>query len=85
MNVHCGLQIEVKERSAFVNEELLLFFFKIDLGTRLQRALNLDRYDDAQALRAKIEEVCLLTLDIYLLPDYRSSTFNMVQEYTRSC
>jgi len=35
----------------------LLFFFKIDLGTRLQRALNLDRYDDAQALRAKIEEV----------------------------
>eukprot|EP00959_Pyramimonas_sp_CCMP1952_P214245 4483005-Pyramimonas_sp.AAC.1 len=29
----------------------------IDLGTRLQRALNLDRYDDAQALRAKIEEV----------------------------
>lgn len=47
----------MRERSAFVNEELLLFFFKIDLGTRLQRALNLDRYDDAQGLRAKIEEV----------------------------
>jgi len=47
----------VKEHSGFVNEELLLFFFKIDLGTRLQRALNLDRYEDAQALRAKIEEV----------------------------
>lgn len=46
----------VKEHSGFVNEELLLFFFKIDLGTRLQRALNLDRYEDAQALRAKIEE-----------------------------
>ena len=54
---NAGLQIEVRERSAFVNEELLLFFFKIDLGTRLQRALNLDRYDDAQGLRAKIEEV----------------------------
>eukprot|EP00854_Cymbomonas_tetramitiformis_P002145 gene2145-2848_t len=47
----------VLERSAAVNEELLLFFYKVDLGTRLQRALNLEQYDAAQEFRKKISEV----------------------------
>mmetsp|Transcript_10359 Transcript_10359/g.12117 ORF Transcript_10359/g.12117 Transcript_10359/m.12117 type:complete len:360 (+) Transcript_10359:213-1292(+) len=45
------------EQSNLVNEELLLYFFLQDLETRLQRALNLDRYEEAQAYRGKIAEV----------------------------
>jgi hypothetical protein len=45
------------ERSEAANEELLLFFFQLDLTTRLQRALNQDMYDVAQQLREKIAEV----------------------------
>ncbi|KAJ7528090.1 hypothetical protein O6H91_16G083300 [Diphasiastrum complanatum] len=47
----------VSERSERVNEELLLFFFQLDLTTRLQRALNQDQYESAQQLREKIAEV----------------------------
>ncbi|KAI5057529.1 hypothetical protein GOP47_0027544 [Adiantum capillus-veneris] len=45
------------EQSNSANEELLLFFFQLDLTTRLQRALNLDQYEAAQQLREKIVEV----------------------------
>eukprot|EP00475_Leptophrys_vorax_P045676 TRINITY_DN9573_c0_g1_i1.p1 TRINITY_DN9573_c0_g1~~TRINITY_DN9573_c0_g1_i1.p1 ORF type:complete len:266 (+),score=33.76 TRINITY_DN9573_c0_g1_i1:30-800(+) len=39
------------------NEELLLFFYQIDLNTRLQKALNMDLYEPAQQLREKIAEL----------------------------
>ncbi|GJP53475.1 hypothetical protein CLOM_g12639 [Closterium sp. NIES-68] len=39
------------------NEELLLFFYQLDLNTRLQKALNLDQYEPAQLLREKIAEL----------------------------
>lgn len=45
------------ERSNRANEELLMFFFQLDLTTRLQRALNQDMYEAAQGLREKIAEV----------------------------
>ena len=45
------------ERSDRANEELLMFFFQLDLTTRLQRALNQDMYEAAQGLREKIAEV----------------------------
>lgn len=45
------------EQSESANEELLLFFFQLDLTTRLQRALNLDQYEVAQQLREKLVEV----------------------------
>lgn len=45
------------ERSESANEELLLFFFQLDLTTRLQRALNQDAYEIAQQLRERIAEV----------------------------
>jgi hemimethylated DNA binding protein len=47
----------IAERSESANEELLLFFFQLDLTTRLQRALNQDAYEVAQQLREKIAEV----------------------------
>eukprot|EP00897_Mesotaenium_endlicherianum_P001855 jgi/Mesen1/1698/ME000138S00557 len=45
------------ERSGSVNEELLLFFFQLDLTTRLQKALNQDQYEAAQQMRERISEV----------------------------
>lgn len=57
--VVCGAQkrdVSV-ERSERANEELLMFFFQLDLTTRLQRALNQDMYEAAQGLREKIAEV----------------------------
>lgn len=45
------------EQSDSANEELLLFFFQLDLTTRLQRALNSDQYEVAQQLREKLVEV----------------------------
>eukprot|EP00850_Spirogloea_muscicola_P008479 SM000045S16224 [mRNA] locus=s45:295652:298329:- [translate_table: standard] len=50
-------RLAVTERSQSVNEELLLFFFQLDLTTRLQRALNKDEYEAAQQLREKIADV----------------------------
>lgn len=47
----------VMEKSAAANEELLLFFFELDLNTRLQKALNQDQYEAAQQIREKITEV----------------------------
>eukprot|EP00238_Polyblepharides_amylifera_P012537 CAMPEP_0196583184 /NCGR_PEP_ID=MMETSP1081-20130531/42451_1 /TAXON_ID=36882 /ORGANISM="Pyramimonas amylifera, Strain CCMP720" /LENGTH=358 /DNA_ID=CAMNT_0041903995 /DNA_START=166 /DNA_END=1242 /DNA_ORIENTATION=- len=50
-------QLTVQERSVLVNEDLLMFFFKSDLTTRLQRALNLEQPDIAKQLQNKIQEV----------------------------
>ncbi|XP_051122108.1 clp protease adapter protein ClpF, chloroplastic [Andrographis paniculata] len=45
------------EHSESVNEDILMFFFELDLGTRVQYALNLEQYDVAQQLRNKLTEV----------------------------
>ncbi|XP_078430246.1 uvrB/uvrC motif-containing protein [Wolffia australiana] len=45
------------ERSENANEDILLFFFQLDLQTRIQYALNTEQYEVAQQLRNKLAEV----------------------------
>ncbi|XP_073059342.1 clp protease adapter protein ClpF, chloroplastic [Primulina eburnea] len=45
------------EQSEIANEDILMFFFEIDLATRVQYALNLEQYDIAKQLRNKLTEV----------------------------
>lgn len=45
------------ERSESANEDILFFFFQLDLATRVQCALNMEQYDIAQQLRNKLTEV----------------------------
>ncbi|XWS69654.1 hypothetical protein CRYUN_Cryun04dG0197700 [Craigia yunnanensis] len=45
------------ERSEAANEDILIFFFQLDLATQVQRALNLAEYEIAQQLRNKLTEV----------------------------
>ncbi|XAR55915.1 hypothetical protein NMG60_11036154 [Bertholletia excelsa] len=45
------------ERSESANEDILIFFFQLDLATQVQRALNLEEYEIAQQLRNKLTEV----------------------------
>ncbi|KAG8661691.1 hypothetical protein MANES_01G030400v8 [Manihot esculenta] len=45
------------ERSENANEDILIFFFQLDLATRVQYALNMEQYDIAQQLRNKLTEV----------------------------
>lgn len=45
------------ERSESANEDILIFFFQLDLATRVQCALNMEQYDIAQQLREKLTEV----------------------------
>ncbi|MCF8706257.1 heat shock protein HspQ [Corynebacterium sp. MC-25] len=45
------------ERSESANEDILIFFFQLDLATRVQYSLNLEQYDIAQQLRNKLTEV----------------------------
>ncbi|PIN02464.1 hypothetical protein CDL12_25027 [Handroanthus impetiginosus] len=45
------------EHSESANEDILMFFFELDLATRVQYALNLEQYDIAQNLRNKLTEV----------------------------
>lgn len=45
------------EHSETANEDILIFFFQLDLATRVQCALNLDQYEIAQQLRNKLTEV----------------------------
>eukprot|EP01018_Ginkgo_biloba_P037405 Gb_13503 [translate_table: standard] len=47
----------ISERSDSSNEDILLFFFQLDLTTRIQCALNSDQYEIAQQLRSKLAEV----------------------------
>ncbi|OIT28905.1 PREDICTED: uncharacterized protein LOC109212061 [Nicotiana attenuata] len=45
------------ERSESANEDILMFFFQLDLATRVQYALNVEQYEIAQQLREKLTEV----------------------------
>lgn len=45
------------ERSETANEDILMFFFQLDLATRVQYALNLEQYEIAKQLRTKLAEV----------------------------
>ncbi|ONK64799.1 uncharacterized protein A4U43_C07F30070 [Asparagus officinalis] len=45
------------ERSEAANEDVLMFFFQLDLATRVQCALNMEQYDAAKQLRSKLTEV----------------------------
>lgn len=45
------------ERSEAANEDIVIFFFQLDLATRVQCALNMEQYDVAQELRNKLNEV----------------------------
>ncbi|KAH0671667.1 hypothetical protein KY285_025287 [Solanum tuberosum] len=45
------------ERSENANEDILMFFFQLDLATRVQYALNVEQYEIAQQLREKLNEV----------------------------
>ncbi|KAH7570022.1 hypothetical protein ACOSP7_017937 [Xanthoceras sorbifolium] len=45
------------ERSESANEDVLIFFFQLDLATRVQCALNMEQYEIAQQLRNKLTEV----------------------------
>ncbi|OAY79557.1 hypothetical protein ACMD2_06805 [Ananas comosus] len=45
------------ERSEAANEDILIFFFQLDLETRIQYALNLEQYEAAKQLRDKLAEV----------------------------
>lgn len=53
---HQGLDPN-SERSESANEDILIFFFQLDLATRVQCALNMEQYDIAQQLREKLNEV----------------------------
>ncbi|PWA57531.1 uvrB/uvrC motif-containing protein [Artemisia annua] len=45
------------ERSESANEDILIFYYQLDLATRVQYALNLEEYDIAKQLRNKLNEV----------------------------
>lgn len=45
------------ECSESANEDILIFFFQLDLATRVQYALNTEQYEIAQQLRDKLTEV----------------------------
>lgn len=45
------------EGSENANEDILMFFFQLDLATRVQYALNVEQYEIAQQLREKLAEV----------------------------
>ncbi|KAK1273910.1 hypothetical protein QJS04_geneDACA007924 [Acorus gramineus] len=45
------------ERSESANEDILIFFFQLDLQTRIQCSLNMEQYEVAQQLRNKLAEI----------------------------
>lgn len=45
------------EQSESANEDILIFFFQLDLSVQVQRALNLEEYEIAQQLRNKLSVV----------------------------
>ncbi|XP_026434026.1 clp protease adapter protein ClpF, chloroplastic-like isoform X2 [Papaver somniferum] len=47
----------ISERSETANEDILIFFFQLDLATRAQCALNMEQYEVAQQFRNKLAEV----------------------------
>ncbi|MCL7027961.1 hypothetical protein MKW94_014990 [Papaver nudicaule] len=47
----------MSEKSETANEDILIFFFQLDLATRAQCALNMEQYEVAQQFRNKLAEV----------------------------
>uniref|UniRef100_A0ACD5W0A2 Uncharacterized protein n=1 Tax=Avena sativa TaxID=4498 RepID=A0ACD5W0A2_AVESA len=45
------------ERSESANEDILIFYFQLDLQTRIQYALNIELFDAAKQLREKLAEI----------------------------
>nr|CAB3478391.1 unnamed protein product [Digitaria exilis] len=45
------------ERSESANEDILIFYFQMDLQTRIQYALNIEQFDVAKQLREKLTEI----------------------------
>ncbi|CAM0882542.1 unnamed protein product [Alopecurus aequalis] len=45
------------ERSESANEDILIFYFQLDLQTRIQYALNIEQFDAAKQLREKLAEI----------------------------
>ncbi|KAG8078048.1 hypothetical protein GUJ93_ZPchr0007g3465 [Zizania palustris] len=45
------------ERSEAANEDILIFYFQLDLQTRIQYALNIEQFDVAKQLREKLTEI----------------------------
>lgn len=45
------------EHSESTNEDILIFFFQLNLATQVQRALNMEQYEIAQEYRNKLAEV----------------------------
>jgi len=53
-----GNEVEpISERSENANEDILVFFFQLDIGTRIQCAMNMEQYELAQDMRNKLTEV----------------------------
>ncbi|KAF7023869.1 hypothetical protein CFC21_036297 [Triticum aestivum] len=45
------------ERSESANEDILIFYFQLDVQTRIQYALNIEQFDAAKQLREKLAEI----------------------------
>ncbi|XP_062206968.1 clp protease adapter protein ClpF, chloroplastic isoform X1 [Phragmites australis] len=45
------------ERSEAANEDILIFYFQLDLQTRIQYALNIEQFDVAKQMREKLTEI----------------------------
>ncbi|XP_062222379.1 clp protease adapter protein ClpF, chloroplastic-like isoform X2 [Phragmites australis] len=45
------------ERSEAANEDILVFYFQMDLQTQIQYALNIEQFDIAKQLREKLTEI----------------------------
>ncbi|GER31831.1 heat shock protein HspQ [Striga asiatica] len=59
------------EHSESVNEDILMFFFELDLATRVQYALNLEEYDIAKQLRNKLNENAIQSENYSLAAEIR--------------
>ncbi|RZC79984.1 hypothetical protein C5167_042561 [Papaver somniferum] len=53
----------ISERSETTNEDILIFFFQLDLATRAQCALNMEQDEVAQQFRNKLAETYLVVDD----------------------
>ncbi|KAG6480412.1 clp protease adapter protein ClpF, chloroplastic-like isoform X1 [Zingiber officinale] len=51
-----GMDVNI-ELSEAANEDIVIFFFQLDLETQIQYALNMEQYEAAQQLRNKLDEV----------------------------
>ncbi|KAI3917798.1 hypothetical protein MKW92_004168 [Papaver armeniacum] len=54
----------ISERSETANEDILIFFFQLDLATRAQCALNMEQYEVAQQFRNKLAEKTIKVINL---------------------